>query len=357
LPKCLAETITSQMKGSHEMSDLPTISVIIPCRNERKYIGLCLDSVVANSYPKDKLEVLVVDGMSEDGTRDILRDYMQRYAFIKVLENRNRRIPNALNIGIAQAEGDIIVRLDAHARYDVHYLAKCVEHLETWPADNVGGVRKTEPQDSTVIGKAIAYSVSNPFTAGNALFRVGTDRPRWVDTVFGGCFRKEVFKRVGVFDEGLTRAEDREFNQRLRDAGGKILLAPDIQCTYYARSKLLEFIRWTIVGSAWVFLGSKVAKRRIFAFRNFVPMAFVGSLLVSFTAAWFVPGAWWVFGGIASVYGLASLASAVPLVRKERDLRYLLAAPFVFALTHIMYAVGSIYGVLKPAATVQPPLE
>jgi glycosyltransferase involved in cell wall biosynthesis len=333
------------------------VSVIIPCRNERKYIGACLDSVVANSYPKEKLEVLVVDGMSEDGTLAILHDYTQRYPYIRVLENPNRRIPNALNIAIAHAKGDVIVRLDAHARYDVQYVAKCVEHLEECSADNVGGVRKTEPQEDTVLGKAIAYSLSIPFTAGNARFRVGTKRPRCVDTVFGGCFRRDIFRRVGVFNEGLTRAEDREFNQRLRDSGGKILLTPDIQCTYYARSRLLDFIRWTIAGSAWVFFGSKIARRRIFAFRNFVPLAFLASLLLSFTIAWFVPAVWWIFGGIVSVYGLASVASAMPLVKKERDLRYLVAAPFVFALTHILYAVGSIYGILTPAPNVRPRLE
>ena len=333
------------------------ISVIIPCRNERRYISVCLDSVVANTYPKDKLEVLVIEGMSEDGTRDILRTYTERYPFIRMLDNPKRLIPNALNIGVAQAKGDIIVRLDAHARYDVQYLEKSVEHLQNSSADNVGGVRKTEPQENTIIGKAIAYSASNPFTAGNAFFRVGTRRPRWVDTVFGGCFRKEVFTRVGVFNEALERAEDREFNQRLRDSGGKILLSPDIQCTYYARSSLLELIRWTMVGSSWLFFASRVTHRKIFAFRNFVPMSFLLSLIGSFTVAWFVPLFWWVFKGIVSVYGLASVASAVPLVRKERDLRYLLVGPLVFALIHITHAVGSLYGILKPVTGTRSDLR
>jgi len=333
------------------------ISVIIPCRNERKYISVCLASVVANTYPKNRLEVLVIDGMSEDGTRDILRTYTERYPFIRMLDNPKRLIPNALNIGVAKAKGDIVVRLDAHARYDVQYLEKSVEYLRTSSADNVGGVRKTEPRENTIIGKAIAYSASNPFTAGNALFRVGTRRPRWVDTVFGGCFRKEVFTRVGVFNEALERAEDREFNQRLRDSGGKILLSPDIQCTYYARSSLWELIHWTMVGSSWLFFASKVARRNIFAFRNFVPLAFLLSLVGSFAAAWFVPLIWRVFGGIVSLYAVASIASAVPLARKERDLRYLVAGPLVFALIHIMYAIGSVYGILKPVAGARPDLR
>ena len=343
-----------ELNGSYWMTDPPMISVIIPCRNERKCISVCLDSVVANTYPKDKLEVLVIDGMSEDGTRDILRTYTDRFNFVRMLENPKRQIPNALNIGIAHAKGDIVVRLDAHARYDVQYLAKSVEHLQDSSADNVGGVRKTEPQENTIIGKAIAYSVSSPFTAGDAYFRVGSSRPRWVDTVFGGCFRKEVFTRVGVFNEALERAEDKEFNQRLRASGGKILLSPDIQCIYYARSKPFEFIRWMLVDGSWPFFASRVAHRSIFSFRNFVPLAFLLSLVVSFTAAWFEPLFWWVFAGIVSVYGLACIASAVPLAWKERDLRYLLVGPLVFASTHIMYGIGSIYGIYKPIAHKPP---
>lgn len=339
------------------MSDLPMVSVIIPCRNERKYIAVCLDSILANGYPKDRLEVLVADGLSEDGTRDILQDYMKRYPFIKMLDNPKKRTSNALNIAIARAKGEVIVRLDAHARYEDNYVRKCVEYLEKYSADNVGGIRRTEPQENTFIGKALAFSVSSRFTAGTAHYRVGVSAPKWVDTVFCGCYRKDVFKRVGLFNENLIRTEDREFNQRLRDLGGKILLAPDIQCTYYSRSKLLDFIRWTISGPEWIFYGSKVAGRRIFAFRNVVPLAFLGSLIVSFAAAWFVPVLWWVFGGIVSIYSVASIASAVPLATKERDLRYLLVGPMIFAMIHVLYGVASIYGILKAVANVPPRLE
>jgi len=335
----------------------PLISVIIPCRNEQRYIRVCLDSVLASTYPKDSLEVLVVDGMSDDGTRDTLLDYASHCRFIKVLDNPQRRIPQALNIGIAHAQGEIIVRLDAHARYDVDYLAKSVAYLEKYSADNVGGVRATEPQEETLIGKAIAFSVSSPFTAGNALFRVGSQRARWVDTVFGGCFRKELFQRIGLFNEELTRAEDREFNQRLRDAGGRILLSPDIRCTYYARSKLQEFIRWIVAGSSWVFFGGRVAGRRLLAFRNYVPLAFVLSLLVSLITACFQPWVWWVLGTIVFFYLLANIVSALPLVRKERDARYLLAAPLIFTLTHFLYAVGSVYGIWKAIVNTSPRCE
>jgi GT2 family glycosyltransferase len=265
-----------------------------------------------------------------------------------MLENPNRRTPNALNIAIAQSKGDVIVRLDAHAEYDVHYLKKCVEYLEKYSADNVGGVLKIEPQENTVIGEAIAYSFSSPFTAGNALYRVGVSSPKWVDTVFGGCYRKDVFARIGQFDERLVRGQDREFNQRLRDAGGKILLAPDIQCTYYAQSKLGEYARRTFLSGMCVFYGARVTGRRLPAVRNFVPITFVATLLALFGVSWFVPAGWLLFRGIISVYGLTSLASALPLARKEKDLRYLVVGPLVFAVTHVVYALGSVYGLVKP---------
>lgn len=335
------------------MTDLPMVSIIIPCRNELKHIARCLDSIVASDYPKDRIEVLVVDGISEDGTRKVLQDYMRQYTFIQMLENAKRRQAHALNIAIAHSKGDVIVRLDAHAEYDAHYLKKCVEYLEKYSADNVGGIRKTEPQENTVMGKAIAYSVSSPFTAGNAHYRVGVSSPMWVDTVFGGCYRKDVFARVGRYDERLVRGEDREFNQRLRDAGGKILLAPDIQCTYYARSKLGDYIRWMFSNGMWVFYGARVAGGRFLAVRNFVPMAFVGSLLALFGISWFVPAGWLLFAGIILVYALASLASAVSLARKEKGLHYLVVAPFVFAVTHVVYGLGSVYGLVRPIAKRQ----
>lgn len=191
------------------MNDLGPVSIIIPCRNEEKFIDKCLDSIIAQDYPKDKLEVLVVDGMSEDGTRSITRDYVQNYPFIKVLDNSKKAIPFAMNIGIRFAKGDIIMKMDAHTTYKKDYVSNCVKYLDKYKADNVGGILKMIPRDSTVIARAIVLSFSCPFGVGNSYFRAGCERPKWVDTVAFGCYRREVFEKFGLYN-----CEDYPFKSR-----------------------------------------------------------------------------------------------------------------------------------------------
>jgi succinoglycan biosynthesis protein ExoA len=324
------------------------VSIIIPCRNEEEFIGKCLDSLVTNDYPKDRLEVLVVDGMSEDRTRAIVQGYAARFPFIRLLENPRKVTPAALNLGIEEMKGDVFMRIDAHASYPGDYVSKCLFHLRTHSADNVGGVIRTEPRTNTVTSKAIAYCMSHRFGSGTAAFRSGSLTSRWTDTVFGGCYRKETFRRVGRFDERLVKTQDREFNQRLRDAGGKILVVPEIRCTYFARSGLVEFSRYMFQAGLWPFFGSRLCGRRFYSLRNFVPLAFVLSLIGTLTASLFVPITWWLLAAIGLIYGIAAIAFSLPLIIKERDLRYLIVVPLVFAITHLLYGIGSMVGILKP---------
>ncbi len=176
-------------------------TIIVPCRNEEKHIGACLDSIIAGDYPHDLLEVLVVDGMSNDGTRSIIKKYGDRYSFITMLDNPSKIVPAALNIGITRAHGEVIVRMDAHNIYSPDYVSKCIRYLEEYRADNVGGVWITMPGARTIIAESIAIAVAHPLGAGNALYRIGSETPRFVDTVPFGCFRKELFTRIGLFDE------------------------------------------------------------------------------------------------------------------------------------------------------------
>lgn len=338
----------SDLPAAAQPAGLPFLSIIIPCRNEEDFIGACLESILANNYPNDRLEVLIMDGMSEDRTRAIVSTYARQHSFIQLLDNHRKIKPVALNLGIGAAKGDLIMRMDAHARYAPDYISQCVYYLQSTTADNVGGIRKTEPQEKTLWGKAIAYSISHPLTAGNALYRTGAKSARWADTVFGGCYRREVFEKVGMFNEVLIRAQDREFNERLVRAGGRILLVPSIQCTYYARSHPMEYSGWIFEAGAWPFYGSRLSGRRFYSLRNFVPMAFVASLLWSFVLAWFTPLGWWLLGLIVLPYSVAALVFSLPLVKEEWDLRFLIVAPCVFAITHICYGVGSIWGILKP---------
>lgn len=326
----------------------PRVTVIIPCLNEREFIGCCLDSIVANDYPKDKLEVLVVDGMSGDGTRAIVEEFTQRYSFVRMVNNPDKIKPRALNIGIQEAKGSIVIRKDAHTVYASDYISKSVKYLHEYDADNVGGVRKTLPGDESVLARAIAHSISHPFAAGNAIYRTGSKTVRWVDTVFGGCYHKKVFERIGLFDEALIRGQDREFNVRLQRVGGRILLAPDIVCYYFARDDLRDFLAWIFVGGLTPFYVSKIVGKVIFSWRNLVPLLFVLSLLSALLLSPVSPMFFGLLGTIVLVYLAFCLYFSIPIAWKEKDARFLMAMPLVFAATHIPYGIGSLVGIFKP---------
>jgi hypothetical protein len=210
-------------------------------------------------------------------------------------------------------------------------------------------VRSTEPRHNTVIGRLIAYVSSHRFGAGAASYHRGGSGPAWVDSVWGGCYRREVFEKVGLYHEALRVGEDREFNQRLRGAGGRILLAPEISCTYYARSNFFEYCRWTFRMGFWPFHAGKLVGRSLLSPRNFAPVIFVAALALSIGTAWFTRAGEVSLGGILGAYTVGSVISTMALVRRERDPRYFLLAPLVFGLTHVVYGIGSLYGIAIPA--------
>jgi succinoglycan biosynthesis protein ExoA len=327
---------------------LPLVSVIVMCRNEKKSIAECVDSLIANDYPKDRLELFVSDGMSEDGTRAIVDSYAKKHSFVRLLDNPKRIPASAANEGIRAAKGDLIVIAGAHAVYPADYISKCVAYSQEFPeADNIGGVRCTKPRDKTLIGKLIAFVSSHRLGAGTAGYHRSGTEPAWVDSVWGGCYRKEVFEKLGLYNEGLVVGEDREFNRRLRKSGGKILQAPAIKCTYYSRSKILDYSRWAFRMGFWPFYAERVSGKKLVSLRNFIPLAFVASLVLALGISVGTPLGWYLLAAILTIYVLACGSSALNLAVKEKDPRYLLLAPFIFALTHIPYGVGSLYGIVK----------
>jgi len=331
------------------MADSPLVSIIVLCRNEKDFIADCLDSLLANDYPKDRLEVLVADGMSQDGTRSIIEAYSKRHSFLKLVDNPKKIPATAANQGIKVAKGDLVMIAGAHALYPKDYVSKCVAYSQAYPAaDNIGGVRWTEPRENTFVGKSIAYVSSHRLGAGTAPYHRGGKSPSWVDSVWGGCYRREVFERLGLYNEALVVGEDREFNRRLRGLGGKILQVPEIRCTYYARSKFREFCRWAFRMGFWPFYAGKLVERRIVSLRNFAPLALIASLLLSLGTSFWSPVGWPSFLGILFAYILVTVASAAALALRERDVRYFVLAPFIFGVTHVLYGLGSIYGILKP---------
>jgi glycosyltransferase involved in cell wall biosynthesis len=207
------------------------VSIIIPVYNETAYIDRCLASLMKQTYSKKGMELLLIDGMSTDDTVAKIKLYCDD-ANIRILKNEKRLVTYALNIGIQNARGRYIIRMDAHSEYATDYVEKCVYYLENTDADNVGGVAITKGDG--FFGEANAEILSSKFGVGNSCFRTES-KSGYVDTVPFGAFRREIFDKIGVFNTALPRSEDNDFNSRIRAIGGKVYLSSDIHFTYYCR--------------------------------------------------------------------------------------------------------------------------
>jgi glycosyltransferase involved in cell wall biosynthesis len=321
--------------------------VIIPCRNEVLYIGACLDCIIRQTYPQDRMEVLVIDGMSDDGTRKVLSEYKRNHANIRVLDNLKRGIPQGLNIGVRHAKGDRIIRADAHCAYPVDYVSRLIYWQNQLNADNVGAVLYTAAGAYTRVAVAIAYVMSVPFGVGGSLFRTGVLRPMEVDTVPFGCFRREVFDRIGLFDESMPRTEDDEFNARLREGGGRIFLVPDVQIKYYARDTVYKFLRMLF---QYGFFKPQVAiKRRCpTSVRQLVPPCFVLVCLgLVLGSVFYWPLVYILACGIAA--HLMAGAGASLKIAKAKGVLCALLSIGLFLLMHFAYGTGYLLGLVATA--------
>jgi glycosyltransferase involved in cell wall biosynthesis len=342
------ETEVGQEALQLEGPERPFVSIIIPCRNEENFIGMCLESILANDYPRDRLEVLVVDGQSHDCTREIIGNYAQRYPIIHLVDNPRKITPAALNAGVRAARGDIIMRMDAHTVYEGRYIAKCVEALRRHGADNVGGRWEILPRRPTLVAQAITKSLGHRFGIGSAYYRLiqKSAAPLEVDTVPFLCCRKEVIQELGYFNENLPRGQDMEFSLRLKRAGKRSLLVPAITSYYYARSDLKSFLKHNWTNGVWAILPFRYAMGMPVAWRHLAPLAFVLSLGVSGGLALMGAGGGWLLLAIAGTYGLVNLAASVQVAWRERDIRYLGLMPLVFAALHLSYGLGSLWGLV-----------
>lgn len=328
------------------------ISIIIPCCDEEKFIAKLLDSILTQDYPKDRIEVLIIDGLSDDRTRSIIKEYVRRYSFIRMLDNVKRIVPIALNIGIRESKGDIIIRMDAHSSFPSDYVSKCVKYLNEHKVDNVGGVVDnveglwvTLSVENSVKAKAIAIALSSPFGVGNSYFRIGIKEPKFVDTVPFGCYRREVFDRIGLFNENLVRNQDIEFNLRLKKAGGKILLVPDIISYYYARSNLRGLFSNNFLNGFWVIYSMKFAKLP-FSIRHLVPLAFLGTLILGLILSFFYFKLFYLFIFVLGLYLLFNISISL-LIAFKNGLKYFPFLIISFLTLHFSYGFGSLWGSVK----------
>jgi len=324
---------------------LKLVSIILPCRNEEKYIATCIQSLINNQSADLQLEIIVVDGMSTDKTIEILKKYTTQFSFIKLIRNPEKTVPYAMNLGIAHAQGEFIVRVDAHAFYPENYVSTLVNNLNALNADNVGALWRTDVLTKNKKTLAIKEVLSNRFGVGNALFRVGIHKVTEVDTVPFGCYKKDIFAKYGLYDTRLTRNQDIELNKRIIRGGGKIYLLPDLECTYFARETFSAIAKNNYNNGLWNILTVKYTKKfSSLSLRHFIPLLFILSLIFPVLFSFlYTPLIWIAACSLLLYLSFLMIICARLAIRKKLNFFYLF---WGFVTLHFSYGFGSLIGIL-----------
>lgn len=319
------------------------ISVICPIYNEEKYIRKCIDSILRQDYPKEDMEVLLVDGMSTDKTREIVLSYCADYPFIRLLDNPRKIVPYAMNIGIQAARGDIVIRLDAHAIYPDNYFSELVAKLYELNADNVGAVCRTLPADDSPKCRAIAAALSSSFGMGNSYFRIGAKEIMQVDTVPFGCYRKEVFDKIGLYDTDLIRNQDDELNARLVKHGGKIYLLPYLIVDYFARNTIKKTGKMFYQYGLYKPLVNKKLGSPA-TIRQFFPLAFVLGLIFGLALSILSKYILIAYLAVVAMYFLLALVYSLKSYSSISQVMWQIITYFT---VHVNYGWGYLVGIYK----------
>jgi glycosyltransferase involved in cell wall biosynthesis len=318
------------------MNDI-TVSVIIPVYNESRYIDRCLSSLKMQTYPRDRIEFLLIDGGSADDTVKKIKAHTADIN-IRLLHNEKRLVTYALNIGIKNSTGRYIIRMDAHAEYAENYIEKCVYYLENTDADNVGGVATTLGEGFA--GIANAEILSSKFGVGNSRFRTETESG-YVDTVPFGAFRIEIFTKIGLFDPELPRSEDNDFNSRIRKSGGKVYLSSDIRFKYYCRNTVGGLLSQALKNGNALFLTFRKNPKAM-SLRHYIPFTFAMSLIFLPVLSVFISFFRWIFLAESVLYMFLDVFFSL----KGRP-EFVFYKIIMFPVFHISYGIGSILGLLK----------
>jgi glycosyltransferase involved in cell wall biosynthesis len=326
-----------------ESTGLPLVSVVLPVRNEVHYITRSLNSVMSQDYPSDRMEVIVADGMSTDGTREIINSFQLRYQNLRLINNPGRIVPTGLNAAISQAKGEVFIRVDGHCEIEMDYVRRCVERLRDDGVDGVGG--PVETVGETFLARAIAVAMSSTFGVGNSSFRTVKNKTMLADTIPFPAYNRSIMEQVGPFDEELVRNQDDDYNYRLRKIGARILLAADVRSRYYSRSSIRSLWRQYFQYGYWKV---RVMQKEIWQMRlrQFIPALFLVVLLLSFLMAPLSGIAMAVFALTLSSYTLANIGASV-LTARNQDRRLLLSLPLCFATIHFAFGLGFLAGLVR----------
>ncbi len=329
-----------------------TVSVVIPCYNEERYIDKALDQLVGQ-YDSTRYEIIVVDGLSEDGTRAVIQKFQQRHpeTRVRIVDNPAKNIPTALNLGVAAATGDIIARMDAHAVPCDGYIQRCVVVLKQGRTGAVGMPCLVRPGADTTMARAIATAVSHPFGIGDAKYRLGAGGPAQepVDTVAFACFRKSLWKELGGFNEGLLTNEDYDFNYRIRQSGREVILDRSGHCDYFARTSLRS-----LGTQYWRYGGWKAEMIRLqpgsMKLRHAIAPLFVLSVIVLALASLFWTPAIFLLVAELSIYLFAAIVAGLHSVKRLEGSKAMLVVlmPVVFATIHITWGSSFLLRLIAP---------
>jgi cellulose synthase/poly-beta-1,6-N-acetylglucosamine synthase-like glycosyltransferase len=324
----------------------PLVSIIVPCYNEADTVGHLLEALARQDLGRGEMEVLISDGMSDDGTRAIVGQAAAERTVlsIRIIDNPARSIPAALNRAIEAARGETLVRLDAHSIPADDYVRRCLEVLEATGAANVGGVWDIRPGGSGWVAKAIARAASHPLGAGDARYRI-RGAAGDVDTVPFGAIRRQWVERVGLFDETLLANEDYEFNYRLRQAGGKVWFDPSIRSTYFARKSLPELWRQY---SRYGYWKARMLLRypRSLRWRQALPPLFVLLTAVELALGVVWTPAWWLLGIQWTAYAAILLLAGILDAGRGRDASLSVGLPAAWGTMHIAWGASFWWGIV-----------
>ena len=321
-----------------------TVAIVIPTLNEEKFLSRCLDSVIAQTYPFEEMDVMVVDGGSKDNTRKIVDDYHQRYDNIRLIDNPGKIQSIAFNIGVKNSSAPYIVRLDAHAFYKPYYIEGCVKGVEENPKrGNVGGQWDIQPQNDSLWATTNAILNYSKFGIGGATYRIGAEAGN-VDTVPFGAFPRRMIKEIGGMREDLPRGEDNEFNSRIKKAGYDIYFDPRIECIYYARPTFRASCKQMFANGESIGYLFYVDRDSI-GIRHLIPLLFVLGIVLGVIASFiYRPFAYLLYAGLL-LYFICDLIASIAASRKH-GWKYCLPLFVLFFSVHVSYGVGTIKGLI-----------
>ena len=325
-----------------QKKDSASVSVIIPVYNEENYIKSCIESIVNQDYPKDDMELLLIDGGSKDKTVEIIEEMINNFPFIRLLNNPKKTVQYALNIGIKNAIGTYIVRMDAHAEYENDYISKCIECLKRTGADNVGG--PTNAKGKTECQQVIAAAYHSPFALGGGIHYVD-EYEGYADTVSWGSFKRKTLIDIGMYDERLPRSEDDDLNYRIIKNGGKIYISSSIKSTYYPRNTYLGLFKQYFEYGVWKIAVIKKHKKPA-RVAHLIPMMFVLFLILFGIGSFFSNIILYSFIFILGLYIILNFYFSFKN-KYVNNLLQKIKLVYVHTIIHISYGLGFLTGIFK----------